>query len=62
MVYAFLEEFYIPDNYSVNTVDRYYVMHNALMSKADTLIVEMMNGLRRLYLGYRWRLDDAEVY
>ena len=49
MVYAFLEEFYIPDNYSVNTVDRYYVMHNALMSKADTLIVEMMNGLRKDY-------------
>ena len=50
VVYAFLEEMYVPDNITgVNTVDRYYVMYNALMSKADTLIVEMMNGLRKDY-------------
>jgi len=49
VVYAFGEEFHNPDMYNVNTVDRYYIAHNALMSQSDMLIVEVMDGLRKDY-------------
>jgi superfamily II RNA helicase len=49
VVYAYGEEMYDSDAYNVNTVDRYYVMYNALISKADTLLVEVMNGVRKDY-------------
>ncbi len=49
VVYAHGEEMYDSDAYNVNTVDRYYVMYNALMSKADTLLVDVMNGVRKDY-------------